>query len=260
MRYGLSSAEGVPEMASVGGSVKEYQVDLDPDAMCSYGLNLIQIMKAVKNSNVDVDAGTMEINQAEYLIRGLGYVKRHSDLENSPITERNGVPVRVKDVAKVSFGPADRRGGLDKDFFFASVCHGGAGRQDVSSVGFHKDFCLAFVATARSRHSSHACLLGVQPAPTPLASSIQGKKKRYRLNVNISSVVFAYMLSHLLKREGLVRNYLGLAFIVLLATYVLTEHWMPLTPKNGMLVNMAFVLAIIVVVLALLWLMVISVF
>lgn len=102
-------------MASVGGFVKEYQVDLDPDAMRSYGLNLIQIMKAVKNSNVDVGAGTMEINQAEYLIRGLGYVKRLSDLENSPITERNGVPVRVKDVAKVSFGPADRRGGLDKE-------------------------------------------------------------------------------------------------------------------------------------------------
>ena len=115
VRYSLSSAEGVSEVASVGGFVKEYQVDLDPDAMRSYGLNLIQIMKAVKNSNIDVGAGTMEVNQAEYLIRGLGYVKKLSDLENAPITSSNGVPVRVKDVAKVSFGPADRRGGLDKE-------------------------------------------------------------------------------------------------------------------------------------------------
>lgn len=115
VRYSLSSAEGVSEVASVGGFVKEYQVDLDPDAMRAYGLNLIQIMKAVKNSNIDVGAGTMEVNRAEYLIRGLGYVKKLSDLENAPITSSNGVPVRIKDVAKVSFGPADRRGGLDKE-------------------------------------------------------------------------------------------------------------------------------------------------
>lgn len=115
VRYSLSSAEGVSEVASVGGFVKEYQVDLYPDAMRAYGLNLIQIMKAVKNSNIDVGAGTMEVNRAEYLIRGLGYVKKLSDLENAPITSSNGVPVRIKDVAKVSFGPADRRGGLDKE-------------------------------------------------------------------------------------------------------------------------------------------------
>jgi Cu(I)/Ag(I) efflux system membrane protein CusA/SilA len=115
VRYQLSSAEGVSEVASVGGFVKEYQVDLDPDAMRSYGLNLVQVMQAVKNSNIDVGAGTMEINRAEYIIRGLGYVKRLSDLENAAITSRDGVPVRVRDVARVSFGPADRRGGLDKE-------------------------------------------------------------------------------------------------------------------------------------------------
>lgn len=115
VRYQLSSAEGVSEVASVGGFVKEYQVDLDPDAMRSYGLNLVQVMQAVKNSNIDVGAGTMEVNRAEYLIRGLGYVKHLSDLENAPITSHDGVPVRVKDVAHVSFGPGDRRGGLDKE-------------------------------------------------------------------------------------------------------------------------------------------------
>ncbi|MGI6231228.1 MAG: efflux RND transporter permease subunit [Prevotella sp.] len=115
VRYQLSSAEGVSELASVGGFVKEYQVDLDPDAMRSYGLNLVQVMQAVKNSNIDVGAGTMEINRAEYIIRGLGYVKRLADLENAAITSHDGVPVRVRDVARVSFGPADRRGGLDKE-------------------------------------------------------------------------------------------------------------------------------------------------
>ncbi len=115
VRYQLSSADGVSEVASVGGYVKEYQVDLDPDAMRSYGINLLQVMKAVKNSNIDVGAGTMEINRAEYLIRGLGYVKNLKDLEDAAITSRNGVPVRIKDVATVQFGPGERRGGLDKE-------------------------------------------------------------------------------------------------------------------------------------------------
>jgi len=115
VRYSLSAAEGVSEVASVGGFVKEYQIDLDPDAMRSYGLNLVQVMLAAKNSNIDVGAGTMEINRAEYLIRGLGYVKHLNDLEEAVITSRDGVPVRIKDVAKVTFGPGDRRGGLDKE-------------------------------------------------------------------------------------------------------------------------------------------------
>ena len=115
VRYSLTAADGVAEVASVGGYVKEYQVDLDPDAMRSYGVNLIEVMKAVKNANIDVGAGTMEVNRAEYLIRGLGYIKSLADLENAAVTSHNGVPVRIKDVAKVNFGPGDRRGGLDKE-------------------------------------------------------------------------------------------------------------------------------------------------
>ena len=115
VRYQLSTADGVSEVASVGGYVKEYQVDLDPDAMRSYGVNLVQVMLAVKNSNIDVGAGTMEVNRAEYLIRGLGYIKKLKDLEDAAITSMNGVPVRIKDVAKVNFGPGTRRGGLDKE-------------------------------------------------------------------------------------------------------------------------------------------------
>ena len=114
VRYQLSAAAGVSEVASVGGYVKEYQVDLDPDALRSYGISLNQAMLAVLNSNIDVGAGTMEINKAEYIIRGLGYVKTLKDIEDAAITSVGGVPVQIKDVAHVTFGPGDRRGGLDK--------------------------------------------------------------------------------------------------------------------------------------------------
>jgi Cu(I)/Ag(I) efflux system membrane protein CusA/SilA len=115
VKYALNSVDGVSEVASIGGYVKEYQVDLDPDAMRSFGVNIDQVMQAVKNSNIDVGAGTLELNKVEYQIRGLGYIKNLQDLENAAITSRDGQPVRVKDVAHVSFGPAERRGGLDKE-------------------------------------------------------------------------------------------------------------------------------------------------
>ena len=73
--YSITSAQGVAEVAAIGGFVKEYQVDIDPQAMKEYNVNVAQIMHAVKNSNLDVGARTMEYNSAEYLIRGLGYVK-----------------------------------------------------------------------------------------------------------------------------------------------------------------------------------------
>ena len=115
VRYSLSSANGVAEVSSIGGYEKEYQVDLDPNAMRAYGVDLTAVMKAVKDANIDVGAGTFEVNKAEYLIRGLGYIKDIKDLEEAAITAKDGVSVRIKDVAKVTFGPADRRGGLDKE-------------------------------------------------------------------------------------------------------------------------------------------------
>ena len=114
VRYSLTSAEGVAEVASIGGFVKEYQVDIDPNAMKANGVNVAQIMQAVKNSNQDVGARTIEFNRVEYLIRALGYIKNIDDLENSVVTVRNNVSIRIKDVAKVNYGPATRRGGLDK--------------------------------------------------------------------------------------------------------------------------------------------------
>jgi len=114
VRYALTSAKGVSEVASIGGFVKEYQVDVDPNAMKAYGVTVAQVMMAVKKSNLDIGARTIEFNRAEYLIRALGYIKSLKDLEESVVVVHNNVPVRVSDVAKVNFGPATRRGGLDK--------------------------------------------------------------------------------------------------------------------------------------------------
>jgi Cu(I)/Ag(I) efflux system membrane protein CusA/SilA len=114
VRYALLSAKGISEAASVGGFVKEYQIDVDPDAMRAYDVGLDEIFMAVKMSNIDVGARTIEINRAEYVIRSLGFIEDLSDIERSVIKVNDNVPVYIKDVAKVSFGPALRRGALDK--------------------------------------------------------------------------------------------------------------------------------------------------
>ncbi|HDN58652.1 MAG TPA: efflux RND transporter permease subunit, partial [Candidatus Marinimicrobia bacterium] len=114
VRYALTAAEGVSEVASIGGFVKEYQVDIDPNAMKAHGVNISQIMAAIKNSNLDVGARTIEFNRVEYLVRALGYITNLEDLEKSVVAVNNNVPIRLKDIARVNYGPATRRGGLDK--------------------------------------------------------------------------------------------------------------------------------------------------
>jgi len=114
VRYALLSAEGVSEVASVGGFVKEYQIDADPDAMRSAGVTLENIFEAVKMSNIDVGARTIEINKVEYVIRGIGFIKSLKDIEGSVVKVTQNLPIRVKDVARVSLGPGLRRGVLDK--------------------------------------------------------------------------------------------------------------------------------------------------
>jgi Cu(I)/Ag(I) efflux system membrane protein CusA/SilA len=114
VKYGLSASEGVAEVASAGGFIKEYQIDLNPEAMKAFKVTVMDVMNAVRKSNLDIGAETMELNNVEYIIRGLGYVKNTDDLEISVVAVRNNVPVRIKDVAHVAFGPATRRGGLDK--------------------------------------------------------------------------------------------------------------------------------------------------
>ncbi|MCF1192902.1 efflux RND transporter permease subunit [Mangrovimonas sp. AS39] len=115
VKYALSSASGVSEVSSIGGYVQEYQIDVNPELMRQYQIGLGQIVTAVKESNRDIGAQTLEINQAEYLVRGLGYVKSISDIENAVVTSENYTAIKIKDVAKVSLGPAARRGILDKE-------------------------------------------------------------------------------------------------------------------------------------------------
>ncbi len=113
VRYALQSVSGVSEVASVGGFIREYQVDVDPDAMRAHQVSLAQVANAIRESNLDVGARTMEINRVEYVVRGLGFVRELADLEEVVVAEREHTPIRVRDVATVHFGPGLRRGGLD---------------------------------------------------------------------------------------------------------------------------------------------------
>ena len=115
VKYALSAADGVSEVASIGGFVQEYQVDVDPELMRQYGISLRDVVEAVRSSNRDIGAQTLEINQAEYLVRGLGYVENLTDIENAVVASENFTAIRVKDIARVHLGPAPRRGILDKE-------------------------------------------------------------------------------------------------------------------------------------------------
>ncbi len=114
VRYALQGVDGVAEVASVGGFVKEYQVDVDPDALRTYSIALHEVFDAVRSSNLDVGARTIEINAAEYVIRGLGFIRDLDDLRRTVITQRDNVPITLDQIAEVGFGPALRRGALDK--------------------------------------------------------------------------------------------------------------------------------------------------
>lgn len=114
VRYALLAANGVSEVASVGGFVQEYQIDVNPDAMRAHEVTLTDVFQAVKMSNIDVGARTIEINRAEYVIRGLGFIEDLHDIEASVIKQTGNVPIRIADVATVTLGPALRRGALDK--------------------------------------------------------------------------------------------------------------------------------------------------
>ena len=114
VKYGLNATEGVSEVASIGGFVQEYQIDVNPDALKAYDIPLHKVMTAVQKSNKDVGAKTIEINQAEYLVRGLGYIESIEDLEKAVVDVNSNVPIRIRDIGVVSLGPSTRRGALDK--------------------------------------------------------------------------------------------------------------------------------------------------
>ncbi len=116
VRLALNSVQGVSEVASVGGHVKEYQVDLDPDAMKVYDISIMQVARALQQSNRETSANTIEFNMVEYLVRGLGYIESPEDIRQTVVAVNDNVPVRIMDIARVNIGPAVRNmtGILDK--------------------------------------------------------------------------------------------------------------------------------------------------
>src|SRR5436305_4724589 len=115
LRYALESVKGVAEVAPVGGFVKEYQIDLDPNALLAHGVPLSEVVARVKSSNGDVGGKTFEVATTEYFVRGRGYFKSIADIENVVLKVENGTPVYVKNVGQVHLGGALRRGIAELD-------------------------------------------------------------------------------------------------------------------------------------------------
>src|SRR5256885_11247785 len=110
LRYALSSVKGVAEVAPVGGFVKQYQVDLDPNKLVAYGIPLSEVVSRIKASNGDVGGKGFEVATTEDYVRGRGYIKNIEDIENVPLKSSKGTPVYVKNVGTVHLGPGLRRG------------------------------------------------------------------------------------------------------------------------------------------------------
>jgi len=110
LRYQLATVPGVAEVATIGGFVRQYQVKLDPNKLLAYGIPLSEVIDRVRASTHEVGGRVLEMNGARYMIRGLGYLRSLSDLENVSVAAKNGTPVLLKDIANVSFGPDIREG------------------------------------------------------------------------------------------------------------------------------------------------------
>src|SRR6478752_7078593 len=115
LRYALESVKGVAEVASIGGFVKQYQVDLDPNKLLGYGIPLSDVVAKIKESNADVGGKTFEVATTEYYVRGRGYITSVEDIENIPLKVDNGTPIYVKNVGTVHLGGHIRRGVAELD-------------------------------------------------------------------------------------------------------------------------------------------------
>lgn len=115
VRYVLAAVSGVSEVASIGGFEREYVVEVDPDALHAFDVDLKEVQRAVRGANQETGAGVLEFNRVEYILRGKGWISKPEDIAKSPIRARDGTPLRVADVGHVTLGPAPRRGALDKD-------------------------------------------------------------------------------------------------------------------------------------------------
>jgi Cu(I)/Ag(I) efflux system membrane protein CusA/SilA len=114
LRYQINAVEGVSEVASIGGFVKQYQIDVHPDKLRAHRVSLFDVYEAVRKSNIDVGAKVLEKNGVEFFIRGVGFIKTVEDIEKVVIRQEKGTPIQVRNVATVTLGPDFRRGALDK--------------------------------------------------------------------------------------------------------------------------------------------------
>lgn len=115
VRYLLQGVEGVSEVASIGGFVKEYQIDVDPNKLFAYDVHFSTLIQSIQNSNIDVGAEVVEDGDREFIVRGKGFFKSITDIENVVVAVKNQTPIRVKDLASVYLGAGFRRGALDKN-------------------------------------------------------------------------------------------------------------------------------------------------
>ncbi|HSB53570.1 MAG TPA: CusA/CzcA family heavy metal efflux RND transporter [Gemmatimonadales bacterium] len=116
LRYALTAVPGVSEVASLGGFEKQYQIDIDPAKLQGYGISMSRVIGSIQNANADVGAMVMELSEREYMVRGLGYLKSVSDIENVVVAATAaGTPIRVAELGRVGVGPAVRRGIADLD-------------------------------------------------------------------------------------------------------------------------------------------------
>ena len=115
VKYQLQSVKGVSEVASIGGFVKEYQIDVDPQKLFAFDIHFNKLVQAIQRSNIDVGAEVIEDGSREFLVRGLGFFESLTDIEDVVVAIKNKTPIRVKDLARISTGPGFRRGALDKN-------------------------------------------------------------------------------------------------------------------------------------------------
>lgn len=116
VRYQLTKVHGVSEVASIGGFVKQYQVNIDPNKLLTYDISLKDVVDSIKMGNIDVGGRVVELTEREYMVRGLGYIKKLPDVENIVLkVDRRGTPIRIQDVAGVEIGPDERRGIVERD-------------------------------------------------------------------------------------------------------------------------------------------------
>src|SRR5271167_3285085 len=113
LRYQLATVPGVAEIATIGGFVRQYQVNLDPDKLRAYGIPLSTVIDKIRASTNEVGGSLLELSGAQYMVRGLGYLHTLTDLENVPLASKDGTPVMIRDVATVAFGPDTRQGAAD---------------------------------------------------------------------------------------------------------------------------------------------------